>query len=72
MGLSVDESLRIKAVALASKLVSGREGELYHEIAELALRDDNPHVQANAVLAIPAFSQHSSSSKLQQYCAGLL
>lgn len=70
--LSRDETLKIKIVGLASKLVSGSKGESYHEIAEYALRDDNSYVQANAVLAIPAFSQHSCSSKLQHYCVGLL
>jgi len=70
--LNQDEILKTKAVGLGSKLVSGSEGESYHEIAEHALRDNNSHVQAAAVLAIPAFSQHSSPSKLQDYSVGLL
>ena len=70
--LSQDEILKIKAVDLASKLVGASESEPYHEIAEHALKDDNSHVQAAAVLAIPAFSQHSNSSRFQLYCVGLL
>lgn len=67
-----DEILKTKAVNLASKLVSFGEGESYHEIAEHALKDDNFHVQATAVLTIPAFSQYSNSSRFQLYCVGLL
>jgi hypothetical protein len=70
--LSQDEILKTKAVDLASKLVSFSEGESFHEIAEHALKDDNPHVQATAVLAIPAFSQNSNPSRFQLYCVGLL
>lgn len=70
--LSQDEVLKIKAVGLASKLVSVSEGESYHEISEHALNDDNSHVQATAVIAIPAFSQHSNSTRFQHYCVGLL
>ncbi|KAG0625577.1 hypothetical protein M758_2G066000 [Ceratodon purpureus] len=70
--LSQDEVLKIKAVDLASKLVNFTEGEPYHEIAEHALKDDNSHVQVTAVLALPAFSRHSNSSRFQLYCTGLL
>lgn len=70
--LSEHELLKSRAMGVASKLGGGREGKSYHDIPELALRDDHVHVQASAVLAIPVFSQHASPSKLQCYCVAVL
>lgn len=70
--LGEDETLKTKAVGLASKMINDSEGDSFHVIVESALKDDNCNVQATAVLFIPAFAQHSNPSKLQYYCVELL
>lgn len=63
---------KIKAVSIASVLDCGTEGQSYYDILEYALKDEDSRVNVSAVVAIPVFSKHMNSTRLQNSAVELL